>query len=141
MEYFVVSYTDFTRSYVPQALSTSVVSLTATGITNIVNETEAGVLNEIGIAINTVVLASATANLEIQIDGGSTISSPIFAGAATLSAAWKAVPGSGTSAVGDFRVISFHVPYLTSVRVGINVTGAAGVTGELQVTVTRSKRI
>jgi len=136
-----MSYTSFVRSYAPQALSTSAVDLTANGLTNIVNETEAGVLHAVGVAINTVVLTTATVNVEIQVDGGSTVSIPLFAASASFSASWKALTGSGVSGVNDFRTLILNAPYTTSLRVGINVTTAAGVTGNLQATVLRSKRV
>ena len=129
-------------SYQPQAADTAAIDLTATGVTNIISQTEKGILSSVGIRVNTVAATNVTATLEIQINGGSTQSISVYNGGVVFVTSLLALDGNGTgSTIGDFRVINLNIPYQTSCRVGINVTSGSIGAGEIQVTGIRSVKV
>ncbi len=102
--------------------------------TDIVNVTEAGLFIGVG-GNNTVVpVGTITSALEITIDGGTTLSIPLFlAGAITWStvgiAAFLNVDGNTAGVMGNQLSDAFYLPfgirYLISLQVSHNVTEAS----------------
>ena len=131
--------------YRPTSSFSAGIALNGTGLTNVVNVTEEGILSAIGILVATGPGGSITAALEIQVDGQTTESIAIYTAGITFQPAirgWNTMgdgagaPGGGNSVL----MIPVGLAYQTSLRVGINVT-VAGSSGSLDVNVMRGKRI
>ena len=115
-------------------------SLTSTALTNITNVSQDGVLHTVTLHLTTALVGNCTADLEIQVDGTATQNISVFAAGTSLAAPLRGMPGTGAVLLDDFRSLPVFVPFKTSLRVGLNVT-VASATGNLRVSVLRSKRI
>lgn len=100
----------------------------STGLTNIVNSSEVGYLATIGIWFTVSPTGTPTLTLELQIDGGTTRSLTLLSAAATWSNDVIPWIASHQSAASNSNINSLHlnlnVQYNSSIRVGLNCTGA-----------------
>lgn len=111
------------ESYAPEFDSVTGISFGSAVLTNILNVSGIGMLSSIGFSIGSGSVAGVTANLEIQIDGGTTKLLSILA-AGTVMAAKNFDMGIGQ--VVRAYLIPINTRFAVSCRVGINVTVAAG---------------
>lgn len=117
-------------------------AVTATGTTNIVSVTEAGVLLGIGINVSTAILGGTPdSTMEITIDGGTTRSFSVLIGQIEWNASqWLMVSShtaGGGSAVRSHGFMPLNVPYATSLTVAHNIVDAASSTGAYDITVVK----
>lgn len=117
-------------------------SLTSTGVTDIVNVTEGGIFHGFYISIDATLNGSPVINLEITVDGGTKESIPIFESSTVWGGfgTWQRITAfdvadnmntSGGTVVDTLRVMGINAAYLTSLKVSINVVTAASSTGSL----------
>jgi len=139
-----MSYTPLTAllsAYQLQPIESTNVSLTSAALTNITNvSSEEGVLHTVTLHITTALIGNCTANLEVQVDGSATQNISVFAAGLSMASSLQGMPGTGVVLLDDFKSLPVFVPFKTSLRVGLNVT-VASATGNLRVSVLRSKRI
>jgi len=130
-------------AYAPQPISTLSKSLTATGSTDVVNVTEAGVLSAIGIRTTAAADGTPTMTLDITIDGGTTQHLKVYTAATSFDPSLVAFNLNGTSGAGAANgvVLVLGTAYKTSLQVAANVTGASTSTGTVQVSVLRGKQL
>lgn len=123
-----------------------VLSMTAVAVTDIVNVTEAGKMLGFYANVQTGLDGTPEVDLEITVDGG-TKESIVFWNASDLWAAntWLRTLGfditnnaNQPGAVGDIIRVMMDAPYLTSLKVSINVRVAATSVGALNVGVFRA---
>lgn len=113
------------ESYAPQVDSISAISFGSGVLTNITNVSGIGILCSVAIRMESSV-PGVTANLEIQIDGGTTkLITLLVAGVLGQIMPFSA-DGFGTSTY--FFMIPVGSRFAVSCRVGVNVTVASGAT-------------
>ena len=122
-------------------------SMTSTGITDIVNVTEAGLFHGFYIFVDATLDGSPVINLEITVDGGTKETIPIFESASNfVNNTWQRIMAfdstNNTNEAGAasdmIRIMGLNIPYLSSLRVSINVVTAASAAGALNCGVFRS---
>jgi len=116
--------------------------LTATGTTDIVNVTEAGLLLAITFGVTVGITGSITSNIEIVVDGGATRTIPGYSGN-TWNPAGMGIWQLGERtiqglAVDDHGVITIGSRYATSLRVSHNIS-VGGSAGTIRFGVLRGK--
>lgn len=120
------------------------VDLTSTGVTNVINVTEAGKLFWIMLNVSNPVTGTPIVRLELQIDGGSTRTKTLWSSQITWGMAVKGLSWNDKSDPGDAQNDRLFIPvnarYVTSCRVGLNIVTAASA-GNAQFDVLRGTKI
>ena len=121
--------------------------LTSTGLTNVIDVTEAGVLIFVAGGVTQALNSSGgnvTAVLEIEVDGGSTRTIEWYTAASIYSMNGVGQFSYRTASEGVATSDGFGMPmgavrYKTSLRVGINVTTQIGTAGTARIMCLRGK--
>lgn len=118
-----------TQEAIPTTLAVNLGSATSQSLTY----TEAGILTRVSLAQLSTPIGSLAANLEIQIDGLTAITYNLYTGG-VRNTALLAFGGES----GSYVVFGFNARYVSSVRVGVNISVAGS--GTIYLGVCRNRR-
>jgi len=129
-------------AFAPQVISSILGNLAVLADTDIVNVTESGMLLQLSARIDNNTGGTGEASFDIQIDGGSTVSIPLFHSGAQRWAdeirGFAHDPILIGNAANHVILLSFFTRYLTSLRVSLNVTNIFAAGDSLRVSALRA---